>query len=346
MPYSRRKKRLYLGFGSVLILVFIFLIGSGRYLETVREKRRYAEERDSLQPPPPNIHEVQKATHPRLRRYTAELRPWMVANVPATISGRVVETTAEPGQVVAKGDVLIRLDDTRARIAVDAATAKHQEALRLLDEARRLRTSNVVSETALQAAEAEARFTDAQLREARDTLQKHEIRAPFYGEVNLRHVDVGDAINANEPLVEVVDLARLRVIFYLSEQELAGFKKGMPFRLEIPSRPDIQAEPRLEFLGRSADPVTRLFRAEAVLDNTKWNLPGGLQGLLEAQVELFADLPVVPAAAVRFTGRKALVLLDQGKEEPEWTEITVGPEVNGVFPVFQGLHAGDKIWIR
>jgi hypothetical protein len=56
---------------------------------------------------------------------------------------------------------------------------------------------------------------------------------------------------------------------------------------------------------------------------------------------------VVPASAVRFAGRDAVVLKAPGDGgDPVPVKIVVGPEVDGIFPVFEGLEEGDRILIR
>jgi len=346
MAISRRAKRVILGFTFLVVLVVFIFVSSARFVAGMREKQRYEQERAELKPPLPNVHEVRVESHPRVRSYAAELMPWMEANVPAEAAGRVIAVPIEAGTQVKQGDVLAQLDETRARILLASALARHEEMQRLLAEGDRLRKSNVVSQTQYEAILAENRVTQANLEEAQDNLLKHTIRAPFDGFVNERLVDVGDAVNLNQPVATVVDLDQLRVIFSVSEQDLSAFTIGKKLDLRLLAYPEKTFHPEIRFLSRSADPGTRLFRVEAVLDNDGHDLPGGLQGRIEAEVERFANLPVVPGAAVRFRGRNAMVLKETGAGEPEWTTIQIGPELDGVFPVMEGLSAGDRILIR
>ena len=68
-----------------------------------------------------------------------------------------------------------------------------------------------ISSTAYETALSEARIARAAFAEARDSVERHTVKAPFDGTVNARLVDVGDAVNVNEPVVEMVDLKTLRV---------------------------------------------------------------------------------------------------------------------------------------
>lgn len=343
---TRRNKRAILGFLAVGLMVGFILIAAGRFLAGVREKQRFEQERAELKPPDPESVVVANAAPVRIRDYSAEVVPWMEARVPAEVPGRVVEASVEAGWAVKAGDVLVRLDDRRARIALDLALARHEEAVRLFSEAERLQKSRVVSQTQYESVRSEVKVTKAQVEDARDNLDRHTVRSPFDGIVNERLVEVGDAVNANEAVATVVDLARLRVRFAVAEAEIGAFPPDRPLKLRVLSAPHEALEPRVAFVARSADPGTGLFRVEALLDNANGKLPGGLQGEVEAEVQVFPEGPVVPAAAVRFAGRDAFVLKDDGGAEPVTTRIVVGPEVDGVFPVLEGVKAGDRLFVR
>jgi RND family efflux transporter MFP subunit len=341
----KRTKRIALGVAAVVLIVFTVLLASNRYIEAQRESQRLETERKELKPPKPVSVEIAAEPLTRMRTFTADIRPWIQADVPAEVQGRVLETFVEAGQRVEKSQPLVKLDDTRARIAHEAVLARHTEASRLLVEAERLQKSRVVSQTAYEAALAEVRVSRALLDEARDTLERHTVKAPFSGVVNERLVDPGDAVNVNQPVARVVDLEKLRVYLHVGESDLSAFPSGkiLPLQLSSGRKGTLNAE--VVFASRSADPATRLFRIEAMLDNTDLSVPGGIQGTVETEVEVFPAGPVVPAAAVRFSGNNATVMLD-GLEAAVQTPVRLGPEIDGRFPVLEGLKAGDRVLIQ
>lgn len=346
MKFSRRTKRVVLGFSALGLTVFFLFLASVRYSVAVRDQKRYEEERAQLRPRVPDVVRVEERTVSQARRYAADLRPWMEADVPAEVSGRVVETFVEPGEKVEAGQALVRLDDTLAKIAVEQAKTKADETKRLLAEAAKLIQSRAISETAYQMQAAAARADQMVLAEATERLNRHVVRAPFAGTVNERLVDRGDAVNVNQPVATVLDLQRLRVRFAVSESDLAAFPTGKEIGLTLPSHPGILLHPKIDFCSVSADPATRLFRVEAVLENKGAGLPGGLQGVVRSEVRQFEGVPFVPVRAVRFSGRKSLVWEDAGEGEPVLSEVVVGPEIDGFYPVFEGLRVGDKVQIR
>jgi RND family efflux transporter MFP subunit len=340
----KRTKRIALGTVAIVLIVLTVLLASNRYIAAQRERQRMETERKELVPAEPAAVEVLSEPLVRTRSFSADVRPWIQASVPAEVQGRVMETFVEAGQKVRKGDPLVKLDETRARIALDAVLARHTEASRLLIETERLQKSRVVSQTAYEAALAEVRVSRALLDEGRDTLARHTIRAPFSGVVNERLVDPGEAVNVNQPVARVVDLEKLRVYLHVSESDLPAFPPGKILSLHLGSGRHGTLKPEVLFTSRSADPGTRLFRVEAILDNAALAIPGGIQGTVETEVEEFPEGPVVPASAVRFSGNEATVRLEENPAEP--APVRLGPEIGGRFPVLEGLKAGDRVLIQ
>ncbi|MEX1119455.1 MAG: efflux RND transporter periplasmic adaptor subunit [Terrimicrobiaceae bacterium] len=346
MLLSRRTKRVILGFSAILIFVVFVVVAAGRYMSGVSERQRFEQERAELKPPEPLAVEIVEKPLVRVKRYAADLVPWKQAAVPSEVAGRVIETAVEAGQVVSKGDTLMKVEDRRAKITLELTQARHEEAMRLLGEAERLQKSSVVSQTQYESVLSSAKVTKAQLDEAKDAWERHTVKAPFDGVVNQRLVDQGDAVNINQAVVELVDVERLRVKFMVAGNDLSAFSPGREVEVRLLSGGRQNVAAKVDYVSRSADPATKMFQVEAVVDNAGGGMAGGLQGVVEVEVESFPNGPVAPAAAVRFSGRDAEVLVDAGAAEPVSKRITVGPEIDGLYPVLEGLKAGDRIFIR
>lgn len=344
---SRRRKRAILGFlfvGAFLLLLFFSV---GRFFAGLEERRRYLEEKADLSPRPPNVHVVGREDVVRERRFAAEILPWRTAEISAQVTGRVEELAVELGDSVRAGDELVRLDDKVAAAALEAAEALVVENRRLLAERRTLAERDVAARTDLEAARARLVISEAELAQARENLELHTVRAPFDGMVNARHVDVGDLARAGTRLLDVVDVSRLRVVFHVNGREVDAFRIGETVRLRPTGWAGPPLAPEIRFLAAAADASTRLFRVEAVLDDPPPGLRGGVQGTVAADVEIYEGMLFVPAAAVRLAGERALVVREAGGEGGYGTvEIEVGPEVDGMYPVLEGLDAGDRILIQ
>jgi len=344
---ARRSKRAILAFAGLAILVAVMLAAVSRYFDSVEQKRRLQEEKALLKEREDFLFTVEPRTVERERRFAAAVDPWLVANVPAEVAGRVSAVKVEPGSLVETGDPLILLDEEIAASDYRRAEAKLTELQRLLAEAEKLGQSRVVSRTQVEAVRAETRQADAEEDATRARLEDHTIRAPFGGSVVERLVQVGEAVNVNQPVARMVDTSRLRVVFYVNERDIASFPAGTAIQLRLPAAPGQVFDVPVVNVARASDEATRLFCVEGELANADLALRGGLTGEVTAKVGLYENQLFIPTACVRLEGSGATVLrVPPGEGGPESVRVRVGEELDGFYPVLEGLSAGDRLLVR
>lgn len=144
------------------------------------------------------------------------------------LDGRVNQVNVRPGETVAAGAELVRLDTRiaesrvgKARSAVKKLELARAEAQREWDRAKELYDRTVLSQRELQLAEiglasAEAEYHAAQSERVTGEvlLENHLIKAPFAARVLAVHVTPGQAVVGSQqvqPLVTLAEQGKLRV---------------------------------------------------------------------------------------------------------------------------------------
>ncbi len=344
---ARRSKRAILAFAALLLVVAVLLAAVGRMFQVIEQQRRLDEERAAFREREEFMFTAEPRTVRRERRYPASVDPWLVANVPAEVAGRVAEVRVDPGSIVAPGQPLVVLDEEIAASDLRRAVARLEETKRLLAQGERLLASRVASPTEVESLRAEFRLADAEEDTARARLERHVIGAPFAGSVVERFVQVGEAVNANQPVVRLVDTSRLRIVFFVNERDVFSFPPGRLLALHLPASPGEMFEAPVVHVAQASEEDTRLFRVEAALDNADLALRGGLSGEVTAEVGLYEDQLFIPTACVRLEGAGAYVLrVPPGEGGPERVRVRIGEELDGFYPVFEGLSSGDRLLVR
>lgn len=342
---SRRQKRAIVGTVAFFAIAAVVLFSIGRYSANRAVERQLADERAALRPPEPLVVNATKDTVERRRNFSARAEPWTRATVAPEVGGTVVRIRAEVGASVELGAELLALDDMAARAAADAAAIQATEAARRQREAEQLVRTQVVATTDVAAAKATAAAAAREADRAGTLLAKLVLRAPFAGVIQGRRADVGDYLSAGQPAFELVDVARLRIVFHVGETEVSSFAPGTNVGITLPT-----------LNGRREDAVVRhvapataangLFRVEAELPNPRREIPGGVAATVNAAVRLYRDTVFIPTSAVRLEGARAVVQRVRPEGPAEIVSIDVGPEIDGRFPVFSGLNAGDRLLVR
>src|SRR5664280_1448275 len=93
------------------------------------------------------------------------------------IAGKVSEITFESGAVVAKGDLLVRLDTSSEEAQLRAIEAQVELARLNSERTRQLRTNNTVSQSQLDAVEATLKQEQANADAIHATIEKKTVRA-------------------------------------------------------------------------------------------------------------------------------------------------------------------------
>jgi RND family efflux transporter MFP subunit len=171
-----------------------------------------------------------------------------VISVAPDVSGLVTEVPARENQLVRRGDVLLRIDQARYRLALAQAEAavaarKADYEIKRSEAARRASLSGIVissenrESAASSASAAAALYQEAQA--ARDTaalnLERTEVKAPADGYVTNLDIHPGDYASAGRPLLAVLDSHSFRVNGYFEETKLPRLRIGDTVRIRLMS---------------------------------------------------------------------------------------------------------------
>jgi multidrug efflux system membrane fusion protein len=185
------------------------------------------------------------------------------AELGTPVSGVISEILVRPGQQVAKGELLLRLDPRgiQARVArfsasLEEARLRRAEAQREFERASELYERTLLSdherqvaEIAAAAAEAAYRRADAGLTQARLVLEYSQLRAPFEGVVVRVSGAVGEAVASGlriRPLVVVADNHRMRAKAQLAPDQSLRLQPGQKAQVGIAGG---WVDARIEYLG-------------------------------------------------------------------------------------------------
>ncbi|HWX19738.1 MAG TPA: efflux RND transporter periplasmic adaptor subunit [Candidatus Binatia bacterium] len=214
------------------------------------------------------------------------------------ISGTVSEIAFESGAVVAKSDLLLRLDISSENAQLRAIEAQVELARLTLERERTLRSQNMISQSELDAAEATLKQNQANADNIRATIEKKTIRAPFAGRLGIRQVNLGQYLDTGKPIVSLQSLAPIFANFSLPQQELARLKTGMRVRLTTDAYSDRKFEGSLTAINPDLDQSTRSVGLQATFENAEQALRPGMFARAEVLLPEDQTVLVIPATSV------------------------------------------------
>jgi HlyD family secretion protein len=213
------------------------------------------------------------------------IQPKRQVDVSANAMGTIVKLAVEEGQAVAQGDLLMEIDPSEYRAAVDAlqATISSARADLALSEASLAKAENdrkradelfaegLASDEAVDAARTNARIEKARVEAARHRIDQYEanlakarhdltkvtITAPMTGVITRLNVEEGEnAImgtlnNPGTVLLVIADLGTMEAWVEVDETEVVKLELGQPAEIEIDAFPDSVFTGRVTEIGNS-----------------------------------------------------------------------------------------------
>jgi RND family efflux transporter MFP subunit len=256
------------------------------------------------------------------------LQPMRQATVKAKVAGDVLAVTVREGERVKSGEVLARIDttDLEARLADRAGAMESAKAqLALAEKTRamnvRLLNDRFISQNAFDSAESSfnvargnVKSAEAQVQLARNALTDAVATAPLSGSVSKRHVQPGEKVAVEQPLVTVVDLGDLEVQALVPANDVPELAPGMAVRFTVDGFGERTFEGRIERINPATEPGTRAILVYVSLPNSDASLRSGMFATGRIALAASAPMPTLPAAAIRTeAGQSYVWLIDQGK---------------------------------
>lgn len=288
---------------------------------------------------------------------SGSLAPERVATLRAEMSGAVLQTYAEAGQRVTRGQALAQLDATvlrdqalSARSAVTTAQSSYDIARRDVQRSEALEKAGAIAErdlersrNALLSSQAQLATARAQLANFQKQLDKASVQAPFAGIVAERQANAGDVVSPGTALFTVVDPGSMQLEANVPAEALSQVRVGMPIEFKVNGYQSRSFTGRITRVNPVADPTTRQVHLTASIPNAGNTLVGGL--FAEGRVSTESrTAPMVAQSAVDERGlRPTVIRLRNGKIEKVEVGLGIRDAAAEAVEITSGLAAGDTV---
>ena len=307
----------------------------------------------SFQPPPEAVTTILARSErwPTTLAAVGTVRAVRGVTLSADLPG-VVETLAfESGRPVREGELLVRLDARQERAQLAAAEAQRELARMNLERVRGLVAQGIVAEAELDRVSAEHKQAEARVGEIQATIERKEIRAPFSGMLGIRQVDLGQYLNAGDPIVPLQALDPIYVNFSVPQQQVGEVRVGREVRVSVSGIDGPEMAGRISAVDSVVDAATRNVQVQATLANPKRELHSGM--FVEARVATGEGVQalVLPASAISYApyGDSVFVVSAADAKNAEAGKVVtqqfvkLGGTRGDQVAVLSGIEAGAEV---
>ncbi|MDR2014346.1 MAG: efflux RND transporter periplasmic adaptor subunit [Azoarcus sp.] len=259
------------------------------------------------------------------------------------VAGRVAAIRFRDGVAVHKGDVLVELD-----AAVQSAEARQAQAELSLAKANADRVQDLfarqfvsVSARDESVSRLEVARANAALAQAR--LDRTRIRAPFDGIVGIRKVNVGDYVRDGDALINIEDIAVLKLDFRLPELYLGRLRPGQKLDVTCDAVPGAVFPAEVEAIDPLVDADGRAVLLRARLANDESRLRPGVFARVRLIVERRDNVMLIPEAALIPMPGQTQQVFRVSDGIARRVGVRIGMRRAAEIEVVEGLAPGDLV---
>lgn len=263
------------------------------------------------------------------------------------IEGRIVRVAFDSGARVAEGDVLVEMDTAAETAQLRSNEASARLAELNLVRARDLRQNSTNTQADLDAAEAAAAQTAANLEATKAVLAKKRIVAPFAGRVGIRQVNPGQFLNKADVVVTLEATDPIYADFSLPQQDVMQLRTGLPVNVFVDAFAEREFSGVIEAIDPRVNDTTRNLRVRATLANPNEVLRPGMFVRVDVVLPEENEVIVLPATAIVYSpyGDSVYIVAknQSGALAAEQRFVRVGAKRGDQISLLAGVKAGEEV---
>lgn len=275
-------------------------------------------------------------------RFSTNLEAESAVEVYSEAARRVVDLRVEEGDRVAKGQILVRLQDEEQKTSLARVEMQLARASREYDRQKRLYAQELISEQAFNDATFELEQLELAEEEARRQLSYTEVRSPIAGTVTARRVNRGDHVTVNQHLFDIVDFGSIVARVYVPEKELPRLASGLAARITAPALGEEVYAGRIDRLAPVVDPKSGTVKVTVALPDAGRMSPGMYVDVVLI-TDKVPDALLVPKRALVYDNDQIFVYRLTGGDRVERVRVRPVLEDRDFVQPAGGLAAGDRV---
>jgi RND family efflux transporter MFP subunit len=254
----------------------------------------------------------------------------------------VVSIPAKEGQLVKKGQLLVRLDDRDYRSRLARIEANYKLARQDSERMTALVKKNIAAESKLDEIEARLEDLTAQRNEAQLSLDRTAITAPISGRLNEIKAKEGDLLDVNQQVARILQFEKVKVMVGVPESDVAAVFDLNEAEVMIEALGNRKVKGRKIFLSRQPRTLARLYDLELIVPNPDGRILPGMFAQVELIKKVFDQALAVPLYAVITQGDERFVYVEKDGQA-EKRLIKLGVLVGWQVHVEAGLNPGERV---
>ena len=331
-----------------IVILFVaggFLLGCNSGKKAEESKTEADAKKDKAEEAVPvEVTALERGSLESILRATANLEAEAQVVVPARTSNRVLELHVEEGDQVKAGQTLLKLENDAQKTALERTKVQLEKIRREYDRKKSLYEKNLISTQEFNNTTSDLEELELTFKDNQRELDYTVVTAPISGTITKRMVNLGDQVNINQDLFEIIDFQSIVARIFVPEKHLPALKEDLPARISSQALGDAVYDGRVIRVAPTIDAQTGTVKVTVGIDRVGMLRPG-----LFVDVGLVLDVHehalLIPKKALVYDDAEMYVF--SLKSDARVTRKRVDPLLTDRFFVEPngGFEAGERIVI-
>ena len=257
------------------------------------------------------------------------------------VSGIVKTIYFQEGSNVAKGQVLLKVDDIELKAQLAQAKTKESLASENERRAKLLLQKEAISQEEYDVARADHQSAKAQSQLILAQIEKTTVRAPFSGKIGLRSISPGTYVTPALLVAKLVNSGQLKITFSIPEKYASQVNKNGIITFKVTGS-DQTYTAKIYAIEPEVEIATRTLKVRALADNKNGKLLPGTFADVQLPLDIIKDAVVIPTEAIiPVQGGKKVFIANKGMAKEVMVETATRTDAS--ILVLSGLKVGDTV---
>ena len=294
----------------------------------------------------------------QVSQYAGEVQARYEMTLAFRVGGKIIERSAEVGQPVKPGDVLMQLDagdlalhEEALRAQLTAAQADRNQARAKYNRAKALLGRNLISRNdfdtlkgAYETAEARVKQAESQLSSGTRQTGYTQLQSDQAGVITAVQAEVGQVVTAGQPVLSMALPGEKEVKINVPENRYDELQVGDEVQISLWSAPGQTYQGRVREIAPLADPLTRTYAAKVTFVDTDPAVKLGMTASVRASRQLALPAIRLPLTAlIEQDGQPMVWVVDPKSLKVLRRQVTLGPFRGDQVTIAQGLTPGERV---
>ena len=272
----------------------------------------------------------------------------VVIVTPRGMPSQVKEIYVKRGDMVKKGQLLLKLDDAIVLQQLEGLNTQLEYAKNIYNRTKNLWDQGIGTEVQLITAKNSVDNLEKQIATVKENWKTSFVYAPISGTadvVNIKAGEIFNGVSASGPQLQIVNTSSMKVVTEVPENYQERVKKGSQLKISIPDAGIQDIDAVISVTGASIASTTRAFFTEAKIKS----YPGlrlNQVALVRIKDYSVPNAIIIPVNLVQTdeSGKYVYVIVKEGEVmKARKKTVNVGEVYGGMVEVKVGLTASDRV---